>query len=177
MAITDTDLRELLDATRGGGDADVVRRGVEYILQALIDAEAIARIGALRAGRDPHDAAHPMLPPSEAHGGAVDGQVDVVDHRAFFHLGPLPAPGTRDDAHDLLDHQLHVGVTPLVVELADVLQTHQGLDDLARVGANEGASCFLAHTSSLRHLRCVRTDLLGPQLPLRSEEPEIRRAR
>ena len=48
MAITDTDLNELLTAIRAGGDIDVVRQGVALMLQALIDAEATARIGADR---------------------------------------------------------------------------------------------------------------------------------
>ncbi len=51
MAITDTDLNELLTAIRAGGDIDVVRQGVELMLQALIDAEATARIGADRFER------------------------------------------------------------------------------------------------------------------------------
>lgn len=54
MAITNADLSELLDAIRSGGDIDVVRRGVEYMLQALIDAEATARIGAERFERTPN---------------------------------------------------------------------------------------------------------------------------
>lgn len=53
MAITNADLQELLDAIRCGGDIDVVRRGVEFMLQALIDAEATARIGAERFERTP----------------------------------------------------------------------------------------------------------------------------
>jgi putative transposase len=51
VTITNTDLNELLDAIRAGGDIDVVRRGVELMLQALIDAEATARIGAERFER------------------------------------------------------------------------------------------------------------------------------
>lgn len=51
MTITNADLQELLEAIRAGGDIDVVRRGVEYVLQALIDAEATARIGAERFER------------------------------------------------------------------------------------------------------------------------------
>jgi putative transposase len=51
VAITNADLSELLDAIRSGGDIDVVRRGVEFMLQALIDAEATARIGAERFER------------------------------------------------------------------------------------------------------------------------------
>jgi len=51
VTITNADLQELLEAIRAGGDIDVVRRGVEYVLQALIDAEATARIGAERFER------------------------------------------------------------------------------------------------------------------------------
>ena len=51
MAVADADLNELLDAIRAGGDIVVVRRGVEFMLQALIDAEATARIGAERFER------------------------------------------------------------------------------------------------------------------------------
>jgi transposase-like protein len=42
---------ELLDAIRAGGDIDVIRRGVELVLQALIDAEATEHIGAGRYER------------------------------------------------------------------------------------------------------------------------------
>ena len=51
MTITNSDLNERLDAVRAGGDIDVVRRGVELMLQALIDAEATAQIGADRFER------------------------------------------------------------------------------------------------------------------------------
>ncbi len=51
MTITNSDLNELLDAVRAGGDIDVVRKGVEIMLQALIDAEATAQIGAERFER------------------------------------------------------------------------------------------------------------------------------
>ena len=51
MAITNSDLNELLSAIQAGGDIDVVRQGVELMLQALIDAEATARIGAARFER------------------------------------------------------------------------------------------------------------------------------
>ena len=51
MTITNSDLNELLDAVRAGGDIDVVRRGIEMMLQALIDAEATAQIGADRFER------------------------------------------------------------------------------------------------------------------------------
>ncbi len=51
MALTQSDVTELLDAIRAGGDLDVVRKGVELVLQALIDAEAAEVIGAKRYER------------------------------------------------------------------------------------------------------------------------------
>ena len=50
MALSQSDLSDLLDAIRAGGDLDVVRRSVELVLQALIDAEATEVIGA-----EPHE--------------------------------------------------------------------------------------------------------------------------
>jgi hypothetical protein len=40
VTLTRSDVCELLDPIRAGGDIDVIRRGVELVLQALIDAEA-----------------------------------------------------------------------------------------------------------------------------------------
>jgi putative transposase len=46
VALSQFDLSELLDALRAGGDVDLIRSSVEMVLQALIDAEATAFIGA-----------------------------------------------------------------------------------------------------------------------------------
>ena len=51
MARTQSDVIELLDAIRAGGDLDVIRRSVEIVLQALIEAEATEVIGAARHER------------------------------------------------------------------------------------------------------------------------------
>ena len=51
MALTNSDLTDLLDAIRAGGDIDVIRKGMELVLQALIEAEATERIGADRYER------------------------------------------------------------------------------------------------------------------------------
>ena len=48
MAVTDTDLNDVLTAIRPGADIHVVRQGVALMLQVLIDAEATARDGAGR---------------------------------------------------------------------------------------------------------------------------------
>ena len=51
MTLTQFDVHELLDAVRAGGDIDVIRAGVEFVLQALIDTEATEHIGAARYER------------------------------------------------------------------------------------------------------------------------------
>ncbi len=53
MALVQSDLIDLLDAIRAGGDLDVVRRSVELVLQALIDAELTEVIGAAPHERTP----------------------------------------------------------------------------------------------------------------------------
>jgi transposase-like protein len=50
VALSQSDVSDLLDAIRAGGDLDVVRRSVELVLQALIDVEATEVIGA-----EPHE--------------------------------------------------------------------------------------------------------------------------
>jgi transposase-like protein len=51
VTLTQSDVNELLDAIRAGGDIDVIRKGVEVVLQALIEAEATEHIGASRYER------------------------------------------------------------------------------------------------------------------------------
>jgi transposase-like protein len=52
VTLTKSDVTELLDAIRAGGDLDVIRKGVELVLQALIEAEASETIGAERYERN-----------------------------------------------------------------------------------------------------------------------------
>jgi putative transposase len=51
VTLTQSGVNELLDAVRAGGDIDVIRKGVELVLQALIEAEATEHIGAGRYER------------------------------------------------------------------------------------------------------------------------------
>ena len=51
MTLIQSDVTSLLDALRAGGDIDVIRKGVELVLQALIEAEASEVIGAARYER------------------------------------------------------------------------------------------------------------------------------
>jgi transposase-like protein len=50
VTLSQSDLLELLDAVRAGDDIDLIRSSVELVLQALIDAEVTAVIGA-----EPHE--------------------------------------------------------------------------------------------------------------------------
>ena len=51
MTLTQSDVTSLLDALRAGGDIDIIRKGVELVLQALIETEATEVIGADRYER------------------------------------------------------------------------------------------------------------------------------
>jgi putative transposase len=51
MTLYQSDVVELLDAIRSGGDIDAIRRGAELLYQALIEAEATEKIGAERYER------------------------------------------------------------------------------------------------------------------------------
>jgi hypothetical protein len=82
-----------------------------------------------------------------------------VDDRTLFDLGPLSAGGTSDLLDDLLDDELDVWASADIREDRDVFETHQGPDDLARVGDDEGAFGKLAHTTTLEHLRQFLGDL------------------
>jgi hypothetical protein len=96
VARTQSDVTELLDAIRAGGGLDVIRSGVELVLQALIDTEATEEIGAApaRADRDAHE-------PAQRHKVAV-----VVDQGRPKSSNPTPRnwgrfkPSTkRGEAH------------------------------------------------------------------------------
>ena len=127
--------------------------------QALLGGDSVIlqhparhRTGALRA-------AHPVLSPGEFHWFGENRQIDVGDDRAILHPRDAPARRAADLGEDLFNDEREVGTAALVGENANVLQSHQGLDDLTRVGDDEGASGLLDHTSSLRHLRPFRKDL------------------
>ena len=58
MALDQSALSELLDALRAGGDLDLVRSGLQLVLQALIELEAAQAIGALPYQRSPERTTH-----------------------------------------------------------------------------------------------------------------------
>jgi hypothetical protein len=44
VTLTQSDVHELLDAIRAGGHIDVIRKGVEVVLQALIGSKHLQRV-------------------------------------------------------------------------------------------------------------------------------------
>ena len=117
--------------------------------------------------------AHPVLSPAEAHRLAIDRQVDVGDKRSLLDQCRAATARTSLVGDHLLDDELNVRTSTFVVKDADVLQAHQGLEDLTRVGKDEGASVLLAHTSSLKRLRHFLVDRGREGSPLRSDEPNL----
>ena len=102
-----------------------------------------------------------MFLPGETHRKAVDREVDVGDKGTLLDLGTAMALGTSNVGDDLFDAQLDVAGATLVVHHAHVFQANKRLEDFGRVGEDEGASSFLGHTSSLKHLRLLSGDPHG----------------
>ncbi len=87
MTLTKSDVTELLDAIRAGGDLDVIRKGVELVLQALIDVEATEVIGAERyerseARRTWRNGARERLVATKA--GDVEVKIPKLRRGSFF---------------------------------------------------------------------------------------------
>ncbi len=87
MALAHSDLSELLDALRAGGDVDLIRSSVEMVLQALIDAEAteVDRRGASRAHGErtnQRNGTRPKLLATKA--GDVELAIPKLRHGSFF---------------------------------------------------------------------------------------------
>lgn len=87
MALDKDALSELLDALRAGGDLDVVRAGMQLVLQSLIDLEASEAIGAGRYERSPERVTHrngarERLLSTKA--GDLELQIPKLRHGAFF---------------------------------------------------------------------------------------------
>ena len=136
---------------------------VAHLAALVVSRQSFGRYSVIREHPGLHgalaiDTAHPVLLPGQRHGHPIDGKVHVVHDGAIFDLGPAVAPRTVDDPGLLLDHQRHVRTTTLIGDDANVLQAHQGMEDLTRVGKDEGASSLLAHTTMLKRLRLCLED-------------------
>ena len=86
MALIESDLSELLDALRAGGDIDIIRRSVELVLQALIEAEATEVIGAGPHERSStrHPAQRPAPQAAVHQAGDVELAIPKLSRGSFF---------------------------------------------------------------------------------------------
>ena len=91
MTLGQSDVYELLDAIRAGGDIDMIRKGVELVLQALIDTEATERIGAARYERTATRTNQRTWPERSGIGKPVVGSI----HQAMNSATQLPASGLQ----------------------------------------------------------------------------------
>jgi len=132
VAFNQFDLSELLDALRAGGDIDLIRESVEMVLQALIDAEATAFIGA-----EPHErtdtrtnqrnGTRPRLLATKA--GDVNLAIPKLRHGSFF-------PGILDRRRRI-DRALYAVVMESYVH---GVSTRKVDDLVAALGAGSGIS-------------------------------------
>ena len=87
MALSTTDVTELLDAIRAGDGIDPIRRGLELVLQALIEAEATEVVGAGPHERtdtrtNQRNGARPRLLSTKA--GDVELRIPKLRRGSFF---------------------------------------------------------------------------------------------
>jgi hypothetical protein len=78
---------------------------------------------------------------------------------------------TTNIRDDLFNAQFHVARAAFIVQDAHVFEANERLEDFGRVVKDEGASSFLGHTLSLKHLRPLTGDPQGVT-PLKSDEPQ-----
>ncbi len=97
----------------------------------------------------------------------------VGDHRPLFDQGRSATCGTTDVAYCLLDHRLDLRTIAGELKDLHVLRANHGPKDLALVHDGVGASVWLGHPSSLKHLRRVVGDPWHANSPPESEEPHL----
>ncbi|MDQ3146929.1 MAG: IS256 family transposase [Actinomycetota bacterium] len=158
MTLTESSLSELLDAVRAGGDLDVVRRGVELVLQALIEAEATEAIGA-----GPHERSESRTNQRNGHrarllstkAGDVELQIPKLRRGSFF-----PSVLERRRRIDralfavVMEAYVHGVSTRKVDDLVQALGLESGISksEVSRICAelDEGLEAF--RTRSLGHV-------------------------
>ena len=91
--------------------------------QAALGRDAVVAEGP-GPGPAPSCALHTVLLPGQAHRGAVDGQVHVAHDWAVFDQGALTTARAEKRSHHLLDQELDVGASALVVQDTDVFEPY-----------------------------------------------------
>ncbi len=158
MALSQSDLIDLLDAIRAGGDLDVVRRSVELVLQALIDTEATEVIGAEPHERTParttqRNGARDRLLSTKA--GDVELKIPKLRKGSFF-----PAVLERRRRIDralfavVIEAYVHGVSTRKVDDLVAALGLESGISksEVSRICAELDTTLEAFRTRSLEHV-------------------------
>jgi transposase-like protein len=158
VTLTQSDVNELLDAIRAGGDIDVIRKGVELVLQALIDAEATMEIGAARYERtesrtNQRNGFRDRLLTTKA--GDVDLKIPKLRKGSFF-----PAILERRRRIDralfavVMEAYVHGVSTRKVDDLVTALGATSGISksEVSRICAGLDAEMAAFRTRSLGHV-------------------------
>ncbi|MDA1061416.1 MAG: IS256 family transposase [Chloroflexi bacterium] len=158
MTLEQSDISELLDAIRAGGGIDVVRRGVELVLQALIAAEASEFIGAQPFERSAtrtnlRNGTRERLPSTKA--GDVQLQIPKVRKGSFF-----PAVLERRRRIDralfavVMEAYVHGVSTRKVDDLVQALGLQSGISksEVSRICAELDESLDVFRQRSLGHV-------------------------
>ena len=112
-------------------------------------------------------ASHSTSGPAQAHRLAIDRQVDEGDKRSLLDQCPGREQLTSLVGDHLSMMQCSTSGPRCLLRDVDVLQAHQGLEDLTRVGKDEGA-CWLTPQAQER----LRHFLAGPGTRLPAENPD-----
>lgn len=158
MALSQSDLLDLLDAIRAGGDVDVIRTGVEFVLQALIDAELTEVIGAAPHERTPErtnqrNGTRPRLLSTKA--GDVELKIPKLRSGSFF-----PAVLERRRRIDralfavVIEAYVHGVSTRKVDDLVAALGLESGISksEVSRICAELDVTLEAFRTRSLEHV-------------------------
>jgi putative transposase len=158
VALSQSDLIDLLDAIRAGGDLDVVRRSVELVLQALIDTEATEVIGAEPHERTParttqRNGARDRLLSTKA--GDVELKIPKLRKGSFF-----PAVLERRRRIDralfavVIEAYVHGVSTRKVDDLVAALGLESGISksEVSRICAELDTTLEAFRTRSLEHV-------------------------
>ena len=158
MALLQSDLIDLLDAIRAGGDLDVVRHSVELVLQALIDTEATEVIGAEPHERTParttqRNGARERLLSTKA--GDVELRIPKLRKGSFF-----PAVLERRRRIDralfavVIEAYVHGVSTRKVDDLVAALGLESGISksEVSRICAELDTTLEAFRTRSLEHV-------------------------
>ena len=158
MTLGQSDVSELLDAIRAGGDIDIIRKSVEVMLQALIDAELAEHIGAGRYERtdtrtNQRNGSRDRLLTTKA--GDVDLKIPKLRKGSFF--PSILEPRRRIDRAlfaVVMEAYVHGVSTRKVDDLVAALGAKAGISksEVSRICSNLDAEMAAWRARSLKHV-------------------------